>query len=245
MIARVTAETVRSWEVRDEASLRILSQFAAYGDGQGFLRFYQDDGGCYLSLMDDVATLSAVGETSEMRLMLQMDSTVRHIRTDRDTAALIAAERGLPFDTNAVMQASLLDASGGRAQFLELKAIYPVLVRGFGDAIPPFDSWYADAHHRFRRGLCRAVGLCDGDAVVAVAMTVAECEKEALIGAVTTLPEARGKGYASDCVNTLTARLQREGKRVWLSPKNDPAKRLYERLGFVACGEWGSLSIYE
>ena len=63
----------------------------------------------------------------------------------------------------------------------------------------------------------------------------------AVIGAVATLPDYRGRGYASACVSTLAASLQKEGRRIYLSPKNAGAQRLYAGLGFVPCGEWGTL----
>ncbi len=242
MITRVSATEVSRWPADSEAALRQCGQFAAYGDQQTFLRFYQDEIGNRLSVFEDAAFLHAVGDTEDMRLFLTMDPTVRSVRTDAKTARLLADDWGTSFKTEAVMQAPVKPDASDVVEDIPLKEVYPVLLEGFGsEALPPFDVWYADVHHRYRRGRCRAVGVRENGVVSACAMTVAECDTAALIGAVATCPSARGKGYASACVLTLAAQLQSEQKRVLLSPKNEYAHRLYDRIGYTVVGEWGSV----
>lgn len=241
MIARQAASEVVLWTPDTEAALRQCGQFAAYGAEHEFLRFYADEHGNRLSVLDDAAVMVAVDDAEEMRLFLTMDPTVRTVRTDVKTAALLAADWQTTFDSEAVMEAPCDAAVSPLVQPLTPRQIYTVLQQGFGEAIPPFEAWYADVHHRFRRGLCRVVGVIENDIPVACAMTVAECDSAALIGAVATAPSARGKGYASACVLTLSAMLQQENKRVLLSPKNTYAHRLYDRIGFTVVGEWGSV----
>jgi len=242
MIARVSGSLPKTWDpLASEASLRQCGQFAAYGADRSFLHFYSDETGNRLTICDSHAILHSQGDTSEMRLFLTMDPTVLSVRTDRETAGILAEEWGTTASYEAVMRAPYPALASDIVQEIALKQMYPVLKQGFGDAIPPFDAWYADVHHRYRHQLCRAVGVIEDGVPVAVAMTVAECDSAALIGAVTTLPQARGKGYASACVLTLSARLQAMGKSVLLSPKNSYAHTLYERIGFTVCGEWGSV----
>ncbi len=242
MIARVTASQAVAWTPDSEAALRQCGQFAAYGADRDFMRFYTDDNGNRLSVLDDAAVLHAVSDTEEMRLFLTMDPTVRTVRTDEHTAALLAQDWQTSFLSEAVMQAPTSATRSLLVQTLTPREIYPVLQEGFGEAIPPFEAWYADVHHRYRHGLCRVVGVMENDKPVACAMTVAECDLAALIGAVATTPDARGKGYASACVLTLSAMLQEENKRVLLSPKNEYAHRLYDRIGFTVIGRWGSVN---
>ncbi len=241
MIARVTAAQAVLWTPDSEAALRQCGQFAAYGADRDFMRFYVDEQGNRLSILENAAVLHAVSDTEEMRLFLTMDPTIHSVRTDAATAALLAADWQTEFETEAVMQAPSSAQSSPFVQTLTPREVYPVLQAGFGDAIPPFDVWYADVHHRFRHGLCRVIGVVENGVPVACAMTVAECDGAALIGAVATAPSARGKGYASSCVLTLSAILQAENKRVLLSPKNEYAHRLYERLGFTVTEQWGSV----
>ncbi len=242
MMRQADAQNVALWTPDTEAALRQCGQFAAYGAEQGFLRFYDDDNGNRLSLFENAACMDVHGDTEEMCLFLTMDPTVQTVRTDAQTAALLAQMWGVSYKTEAVMQAPADAAVHGVVSQMPLRDVYDVLVEGFGkDAIPPFDAWYADVHHRYRRGLCRAVGVYENGVAVACAMTVAECDAAALIGAVATRSQARGKGYASACVLTLSAMLQAEHKRVLLSPKNEYAHRLYDRIGFTVIGEWGSV----
>lgn len=242
MIARADSATVALWTPDNEAALRQCGQFAAYGADHDFLRFYADDSGNRLSVFENAATLFAVDDAEEMRLFLTMDPTVTSVRTDAKTAQRLAADWGVPLDTEAVMTAPKEAAMFDNVSEIAVRDSYAVLLEGFGDkALPPFDSWYTDVHHRVRHGVCRLVGVYDDGKAAASAMTVAECANAALIGAVATCPSARGKGYASACVLTLAAMLQREGKTVLLSPKNEYAHRLYDRIGFTVVGEWGSV----
>ncbi len=243
MIAQVAGHGPQEWNsTASEALLKICGQFAAYGADRGFLRFYEDEHGNKLSILDTQATLHASADTEEMRLFLTMDPSVTAVRTDAKTAKLLAKEWGTTPCCEAVMTAPLHADADARAQDVPLRDMYRVLHEGFGNTMPPFDVWYADAHHRFRRDLCRAVAVYEEGTPVAVAMTVAECETAALIGAVATLPSARGKGYASACVLTLSHHLQQLGKTVFLSPKNPYAHALYKRIGFTVVGEWGQVT---
>ncbi len=242
MIAQVYEDVVSLWTPDSEAALRQCGQAAAYGASCPFLRFYADEYDNRLSLFDGAATLHVAEQAEDMLLFLTMDPSVRAVRTDRETAAKLAQMWGTAFETEAVMCAPPAVLPQGEAVDTPLRDIYDVLTVGFGDGVlPAFDVWYADVHHRFRRGRCRAVSVREEAVSQACAMTVAECDAAALIGAVATRPTARGKGYASSCVMTLTAMLQAEGKTVWLSPKNAYAHALYERLGFTVVGYWGSV----
>ena len=241
MIVRVYGDTVSQWSARDEASIKQCGQFAAYGAERDFLCFYEDENGNRLSVMDGAATLRAVGDTDEMLLFLTMDPTIHTVRTDRETAQRLSLMWGVSCDSEAVMEApdhAVIDSHVVICN--DLRSIYDVLTESFGStALPPFDVWYADVHHRVRHGVCRVVGVYEKNECVACAMTVSECADAAHIGAVATRPIARGKGYASACVLTLTAMLQQENKRVLLSPKNAYARTLYAKIGFRVIGEWG------
>ena len=105
MIARIGASQAALWTPHTEAALRQCGQFAAYGADTNFLRFYEDDNGNRLSVFEESAVLCAVGDTEELRLFLTMDPTVTYVRTDAETAALLAKDWNTTFQTEAVMQA--------------------------------------------------------------------------------------------------------------------------------------------
>ncbi len=241
MIRRVDTSSVSLWRPTTEAGVRQCGQYAAYGAGHDFLRFYEDDNGNHLSVLENTAVLDACADSEEMRLFLTMDPEIRYVRTDKATAKCLAKDWGVPFKSEAVMQAPERIVVSDMAVRVSPSEVYPVLCEGFSEGVPPFDSWYADVHHRYRRGLCDCIGVYDGDRLAACAMTVARCETAALIGAVATLPAARGRGYASACVLTLAYELQQDNTKVMLSPKNEYAHRLYTKIGFTTIGEWGSV----
>ena len=226
-----------------EAKLKIRALWEAYGAGRSFVRFYAGDGGTVIALMDGTAVV-AMGEepVEEAVLFLSMNPEVRSVRTDAAFALQMADFWGTAASIGTVMTPSVHPVADERVEETVPRDIYASLYAVFGDSLPPFDSWYADVHSRFRQGRCRIAAINRDGHVAATAMTTAECEGAALIGAVATLPAFRGQGFASACVRTLTARLLDEGKRVLLSPKNERAAVLYRKLGFVPCGSYGSVS---
>lgn len=221
----------------DETGLRIAALWKAYGD-RPFCRFWQGDNGGLLAVSEGIAYARMENDFEEIALFCAMSPDIRAVRTDGESAALLAARWGTVCRRGEVMGAEGFVFPSGKAEELPPAALYPLLSRAFGE-LPPFDSWYADVHHRLRRGLFASAAVRAGETPVSCALTTALCDGAALIGGVATLPEYRGRGYASRCVTTLAARMQSEGRRVWISPKNEGAAALYRRLGFVRKGEWG------
>jgi GNAT superfamily N-acetyltransferase len=80
--------------------------------------------------------------------------------------------------------------------------------------------------------------------VVACALLNVEGAEVGIIGGVYTLPEARGKGYASACTAALALDLQRDGKLPCLFYENPVAGRVYRNLGFEEIGLWGILYLH-
>lgn len=253
MIVEATANDILALPPTSEAAVRILSQYQAYGCHRPFLRFWACGDGGILSLMDGMAVV-ALPENKEHKksaaetaLFLQMHPDVVSVRADGETAAIIAEVWGTGRQTGVVMTpedpAAWRNLSTEQSVYTPpLPDLYELLTAVFGYALPAFDAWYADVHHRLRHGCCRIKAVEREGRPVSAAMTVAECADAAIIGAVATSPHHRGKGYAAACVAALTSELIREGKRVLLSPKNAYARQLYEAWGFTVCGSWGTVT---
>lgn len=75
----------------------------------------------------------------------------------------------------------------------------------------------------------------------ACALLNSEGTDAGLIGGVFTLPDARGKGYASACTAALCRDLQSRGKMPHLFYENPIAGRVYRKLGFEQIDQWGVL----
>lgn len=247
MIQTATLENFEKYTPRSEAGIRILSLVQAYDADRPFLRFWRGEYGSAISLMDGHAVMEVQPqERDELFIFLTMQPEVRSVRTDEENARLLAAlwPRS-SLETGVILTLPTRAVPTGPAELTTSpRDIYPILQSGFGDTLPAFDSWYADVSHRMRHGVCRAAVVREQDKPVACAMTVAQWRDGAVLGAVATLPEYRSKGYASACVTTLAAVLQEEGRRIHICPKNEGARRLYERLGFTPCGSWGELQRY-
>ncbi len=237
---------IRMAEVRDlcisvdsEAAIRILSAYEAYGIQSRFLQIFTDGEGTLVSLMDGVAVIHAPRELSEeWQCFLSMHTDIKTVRTDRINGTVLAALWGTSIKTGDFMSYhgapadDLVSVSTARYEDL-----YSFLSEYF--TLPPFDCWYVDVSHRVRHGMCHIATLVNDGQVISNAMTVAETSQDALLGAVATHPEWRQRGLAGDCINHLICQLPKKG--IHISPVDDRAKRLYEKLGFVVVGSWAEL----
>lgn len=224
-----------------DAAVKIAAQVCAYGFSRPFLRVFAGEGGSVLSVLDGAATLVPGRDAEDALLFLRMSPDVRTLRTDATAAERFSATLGVPCQTGVTMAYRGGSLPPTETAELSPRDAYPLLCAVFGDTLPPFDVWYADVSHRLRHGLCRIAGVRKQGKAVSCAMTVAETGTAWLLGAVATDPGCRGRGYASAVIRSLIADGQAAGKRVLISPKNEPARALYERLGFTGCGTWGTV----
>lgn len=248
MIQTATPESFENYTPRSEAGVRILSLVQAYGVEQSFLRFWRGEYGSAISLMDGPCRhRTPAGGTG--RAVHFSDDAARgpvgaHRRGKRPAACGVMAPVPAGNRCRPDSPGPNCPYRPGRLDILPAGDL-PDTPNRLWETLPAFDAWYADVSHRMRHGVCRAAVVREmGRARVACAMTVAQARDGAVLGAVATLPDYRSRGYASACVTTLAAVLQGEGRRIDICPKNEGARRLYERLGFSFCGSWGELRRY-
>ncbi len=214
--------------------LRVRALWECYGTVP-FIRYYVGDEGSAAAILDGQAVVYAVpSEREEFAWFLAMQPDISSVLTDAMMASAVAEQWGTAASTIPVMRcdtpqtASVTDVASPREMYAFLQPIFP--------SLSPFDSWYPDVCYRERHGFCRNVAVRDNGEIVSAAMTVAEWDGGALIGGVATAPTHRRRGLAARCVGTLAARLQGEGKAVYICPKNEGAQRVYTALGFAVCG---------
>ncbi|MBR3289720.1 MAG: GNAT family N-acetyltransferase [Clostridia bacterium] len=225
-----------------DAAVKIAAQVRAYGLTRPFLRVYAGEGGSVLSVLDGAATLFPGQDADEALLFIGMSPEIHALRSDAETAGRLAARLGVRTQTGVTMLYRGDPLLPESADTLSARDAYPLLRAVFGDALPPFDVWYADVSHRLRHGLCRIKGVSERGEAVSCAMTVAETPAAWLLGAVATRANCRGRGYASAVIRSLIADGHAAGKQVLISPKNEAARALYARLGFAECGTWGTVA---
>lgn len=122
----------------------------------------------------------------------------------------------------------------------EIKDVYGLIVRCADENFKPpvFEDFYVDVNHKLRHNATRMYGICEDNKLVAVAMTVAESENGAVLGAVSCDPEYRKCGYGSSIVKYISNRLIEENKAVFLHRAENANVSFYNNLGFVETDKW-------
>ena len=122
----------------------------------------------------------------------------------------------------------------------DIRAVHALLMTcADRDFCPPaFEDFYVDVSHRLRHGTLRLCGTNANGALASVAMTVAESEDCAVLGAVACHPDHRRRGLGTAAVSALVNRLVSEGKTVYLHRARGVSEAFYRRMGFAPCGTW-------
>lgn len=123
----------------------------------------------------------------------------------------------------------------------DLRTAYRLLADCASDSfsVPPFEDFYVDMNHKLRHHASRFRGvMTDGGQPAAMALTVAETERQAVMGAVCCHPQYRRRGFGTRAVGELVNSLTAEGKTVWLHRAQKQNAAFYQAMGFAACGAW-------
>lgn len=224
-----------------EAAIRITAAYETYGLNTRFLQIFADETDTRMSLMDGVAVLdSPNGLNDEWICFISMQPDVKVVRTDAAAAAALAKAWGVSYKSGDFMTYSgPALGSSIQTQVSRFEDLYAFLCDYF--ALPPFDSWYVDVSHRVRHGCCHIASVIRDNQVVCNAMSVAETTRDVLLGAVATHPQWRRQGLAAGCVEDLIGQLSGT-RRIHISPVDDRARHLYEKIGFSVSGSWGEVA---
>lgn len=214
---------------------RIRALWECYG-ALPFIHFYAGEQGSAAVMFDgQVIAYATPSEREELALFIAMQPNISSVLADVDTAAQVAAHWEREVHEFPVMRYALPHTNGVSLSSVPARDLYTFLQPIF-PGLAPFDVWYPDVCYRERHGFCRNVAVCETGIPISSAMTVAEWEGGALIGGVATTPAYRKRGLAGMCVSSLVATLKKEGRDVYICPKNESAQRLYTTLGFIECG---------
>ncbi len=93
--------------------------------------------------------------------------------------------------------------------------------------------------HRIRHGGATAVGYEKEEKIIACAMTVAETEHAAIIGAVAVLPEYQRQGIGTSIVQSLLHRcMEKYQKHIYVYCNSKENALFYRTMGFTDSGVW-------
>lgn len=210
----------------DLFSARVLAARRSYDDA---LCWIQDDTSV-ISLVDGFAMLSAKPEADweELIAFLQMQPWL-HLQCNSETA------EKLPFPVE--WRSMLVRFAASKKEFAhegiaaanDPGEVYDILARCF-PGMQNRNDWMADLALRWRRGTAKSWVLEGKCTASALAMT----ERYAFLGAVGTLPEARGRGLAGRLLTRVAGEMA--GREVWLSCR-EALQGFYEGIGFERAGD--------
>lgn len=221
----------------DLFSARVLAAQRSYDDG---LCWVQTAGGpqatptAMCSVVDGFAILAAkeTADWEELIAFLQMQPW-RQLQC----SAEIAKQLPFPVEWRSMLvrfdAPKMMPANDCIAIANDPGEVYDILARCFPDMTNRND-WMADLALRWRRGTAKSWVMENTCAASALALT----EGYAFLGALGTLPEARGKGLAGSLLTHIANELT--GREVWLSCREE-LRGFYESIGFQWAGKMTTL----
>lgn len=237
---RTAIESDFELEAPDECLIRIHSLKRAYGLDASFIRYYADDDGGLLSVMDGAGVLYCLENVEEWLLFISMNPDVSRLHCSSEVGRRLMASGNWQG-----REGNVLKYEGDRnvtspfvCETPYLPKVHALLCECF-DEMAPLNAWYPDVSHRIRHNCAKIATVLDGEKVVSTAMTVAETDSAALVGQVATHSNYRGRGYAKSCINSLTSRCK--DKSLYILPMTDIAHALYTKMGFTPVGKWAEL----
>ena len=208
---------------------RVLAAYRSYYDMQE-CQFWAQADSSVISLVDGFAILSAKenADWEELAAFLHMQPWSR-LQCSADTAAklpfpvewrsmslrFVAPKKGFAHDNIAVAH--------------DPGKVYDILAR-CGLGAKNRNDWMADLALRWRRGTAQTWMLGEACTGSAVAVT----PEYIFIGALGTLPEYRGQGFAGQLVSHICE--QYAGREIWLSCREE-LQGFYEGIGFERAGD--------
>lgn len=116
----------------------------------------------------------------------------------------------------------------------DLRDVYALLKKcdGNGLDVPAYEDFLPDVSHRLRHhtALCHAVIY--GGSIAAAALTAAQSERAAIIGAVAVAPGFRRKGFGTAVVQSLCCALGR--RTVYIIREPHKNAEFYRKQGFIS-----------
>ena len=237
---RQAIETDFAHCAHDECALRIHSLKRAYGIDVPFIRYYADNHGGLLSIMDGAGVLSCTENREEWAVFITMNPDIFHLHCSAEMGRQLRKTGGWQGREGVVLKYA------GIREFdvLEicespyLPHVHELLSQCF-ESMSTLNAWYPDVSHRIRHDCANIATILDGERVVSTAMTVAETEDAALLGQVATDSRYRGRGYAQTCIKSIVSMCKE--KELYILPVTDYAQSLYVKMGFVPDGDWAEL----
>ena len=238
------AETVRSLSADDPFACRVIAQYECYRPGLSFVDYWltADGGGNFSGAIarngsNYVLFLTENSDIGEISSFLRLSGFSSVLCDGGYSLELDACE-----SSGAIMKTAKELAVNKSESINEptIREAYDLIAKCAEEGFmpPPFEDFYVDVNHKLRHNAMRLIGMRDGEALAAVAMSIAETDDLAVLGAAACHPDFRGKGYGSYIIAQITNSLINEDKTVYLYRALNKNVRFFKKLGFVECGTW-------
>lgn len=223
----------------DAFGARVLSLYLSYGEGYDFAAFWeQESGGEAVSLIsryEDKFTLRLTpgSDLEEIATFLSFQGAGSVMYDSSYELSLPRAGAAISGNVLEYMGEDYIsDVEICEADFREL---YDLLRTCESDIfrVPEYLSFLSDLTHRRGMGSLTTAVVRIGGAAVSSAITVSETPDAAILGAVATRPEYRGRGLAGSLARDLATRLRARGRRVFVFSASPANTKFYQDLGFV------------
>lgn len=114
----------------------------------------------------------------------------------------------------------------------DLRAVWELLksCEGSGFAVPEYEDFLLDMSHKLRHDTAHCIAVMWGEKTVSAAMTVAESDNCAVIGAVASDKGLRRSGLGSACMTALCSELK--DKKIFIMRELNANESFYKGLGF-------------
>ncbi len=219
---------------------RIACLLKSYGIGYPFLSFY-------IQTDENGNAVSAVSEYySDMTVMLTQDSDIAELvqfLEMRGFSSVLSEKKlfpELPCEEGVVMRLEnrerLLNARCHDKLILNIQPdpgkIWRLLKSCEDESfhVPEYEDFLPDMSHKIRHGTALCASAEYQSRTVGTAMTVAQSESCAVIGAVCASKELQRTGIGSFCMRELCCRLG--GRTIYIMRSRDENEGFYSSLGF-------------
>ena len=240
---------------RNIYSCRIACLLESYGTNHDFARFwlqYNDKGKVVSAVAsyygDSSVQLSEQSDVQELAELVEM----------MGCASVLCSRPLLAGESECGIVMSLCEdekkdaVPSGEMQIVhepDISMVYGLLKSCSGDGfeVPAYEDFLLDLSHKIRHGTALCTGLMYKDRLISSAMTVAQSEECAVIGAVAAEAEYRGRGWGSVCVRELCTRLTERYRsmghphtknRIFIMRSKDRNESFYKKLGFINAEEF-------
>lgn len=209
---------------------RILSYLQAYGTGYDFCRFFVNDSGSVILLIN--STMLVVGKKFESEELVTFAQMNKPFRIEGSDCAINGLKE---IDGYKRLHRTIFKLKSDNMSVIDeqdinfdpkLDDVYEILMEGFPNLLD-YNLWLADTSHRVRHGISR-VFTYKGATTASITY---DMNGFVLISQVATKISARGSGYARIFLKWLADYVKGQNKTAFLYAL-DTRESFYREIGF-------------